>query len=149
MRRRNQRGLHWPSFVDETPDDYFFEPTKGEREAEQRYKNRLYRLEYLAGLKAKWETEDIARLKRRAAELESVVAKDRAYVERVNQIQQENDRVTNWWLAEQKKTADAIHAAQLKKLELILEDIQKDNARAERAELLRRNVVGGRRSNVR
>jgi hypothetical protein len=106
-------------------------------------------LEHLRVMQAQWMAEDFARFHRYAAELTVVVAKDRLWLEQVNEIQREQKRVNDYWLAEQKKTAEAIHAAQLKKLELILEDIQKDNARAERAELLRRNVVRGRRSNVR
>src|SRR5260370_30222694 len=67
--------------------DFFWEPTRGEIEADQRRANRLRRLEYLAKLKESWEREDCERLRRRAAELAVVVENDRAYIERVNAIE--------------------------------------------------------------
>ena len=101
-------------------------------------------LERLRLMQAQWVAEDLARLRRYAAELAVVVEKDKILLERVNEIQQEQKRVTGNWLAEQKKTADAIHKAQLKRLEQITEDIRKDAACAERRELLRRGVYRGR-----
>ena len=102
-------------------------------------------LERLRAMQAQWVAEDLARLRRYAAELAAVVEKDKIWLERVNERQKEQERVTNWWLGEQKKTADAIHEAQLARLEEITEDIRKSDARAERRELLRRGVYRGRR----
>ena len=95
-------------------------------------------------MQAQWVAEDLARLRRYVAELAVVIEKDVDWLDRVNAIQQEQKRVTDYWLAEQKKTADAIHKAHLKRLEQITEDIRKDAARAERRELLKRGVVRGR-----
>jgi len=102
-------------------------------------------LERLRAMQATWEREDIERHRRRAAEIAADVSRDIDWLERVNAIQKEQQRVENYWLEERKKTADAIHAAQLKRLEQITEDIRKDAARAERRELLRRGVYRGRR----
>jgi hypothetical protein len=103
-------------------------------------------LERLRIMQAQWVAEDLARLRRYVAELAVVVEKDVDWLDRVNAIQQEQKRVTDYWLAEQKKTADAIHKAHLKRLEQITEDIRKDAARAERRELLKRGVVRDRKA---
>jgi superfamily I DNA and/or RNA helicase len=91
----------------------------------------------LANLQNLWEREEAAYLKRmdnlrqkHIAVILVVAEQDRAWLERVNAIQEEQRKVTDYWLAEQKKTADAIHAAQLKRLEQITDDIRKDAARA-------------------
>jgi hypothetical protein len=102
-------------------------------------------LERLRAMQATWEREDIERHRRRAAEIAAVVSRDIAWLERVNAIQKEQQRVENYWLEERKKTADAIHKAQLKRLAQINEDIRKSDARLERRELLRRGVYRGRR----
>jgi hypothetical protein len=102
-------------------------------------------LERLRSMRATWELEDIERHRRRAAEIAADVSRDIDWLERVNAIQREQQRVENYWLAEQKKTADAIHKAQLKRLAQINEDIRKSDARIERQELLRRGVYRGRR----
>jgi hypothetical protein len=103
-------------------------------------------LERLRAMQATWEREDIERRRRRAAEIAADVSRDIDWLERVNAIQREQQRVENYWLEERKKTADAIHKAQLKRLAQINEDIRKSDARIERQELLKRGVVRGRKS---
>src|SRR5882672_11478065 len=63
-------------------------------------------LELLRIMQAQWVAEDLARLRRYVAELAVVVEKDVDWLDRVNAIQREQKRVTDYWLAEQKKTAD-------------------------------------------
>jgi hypothetical protein len=96
-------------------------------------------------MQATWEREDIERHRRRAAEIAADVSQDLDWLERVNAIQREQQRMENYWLEERKKTADAIHKAQLKRSAQINEDIRKSAVRAERQELLKRGVVRGRR----
>jgi hypothetical protein len=130
--------------------DMDFVPSKEEREAGRVRKQAARRLKNLANLMKLWQRQDDEYEQRRDAirqkHINTILAlaeQDRAWLERVNEIQQEQKRVTDYWLAEQKKTADAIHKAQLKRLAQINEDIKKSAARAERQELLRRGVVRG------
>jgi hypothetical protein len=64
----------------------------------------------------------------------------------VNAWEQEIERRRNFYLSEHQKEAKAIHAAQLKKLATILDDIRKTDCRLERKELTKRGVVRGRKS---
>lgn len=124
------------------PSDFFWGPTYEE-----------HQLSLLRKLKAKWAREDAAierkhleRMRKRAAELEQSVAKDREWLARLAERQEEQKRVTDYWLAEQKKQADAEHKALVARLAKATKEIQKSDARSEREELLRRGVVRGRRN---
>ena len=123
----------------ESLSNYDFVPSREEiAAAKQLAKNRRHAMRVLVNLGhllTLWTKEDEEldrrREERRQKHINAILAvaeQDRQWVERVNAIQEEQRKVTDYWLAEQKKTADAIHAAQLKRLEQITEDIRKDAA---------------------
>jgi len=107
----------------------------------------------LAALKKTWAKEDAAsdrlREQRRQKHIETILAAaelDRQWIEQYRAWEQEIDRRRNFYLSEHQKEATAIHAAQLKKLATILDDIRKTDCRLERKELTKRGVVRGRKS---
>jgi hypothetical protein len=133
--------------------DFDFAPTAEEKALEKKLRLQAKRrLVNLSNLQKLWQREEDAYLKRMDALRQKHVAvifaqveQDRIWLEKVNAIQEEQKRVTDYWLAEHEKESKAIHAAHLKKLAAIQEDIRKDNARAERQELDRKGLVRGKR----
>ena len=160
MRKNSTDMRSRPIFVlpaGESLTDYDFAPTKEEREIEkERAKHRRHAkrcLVNLAALKKTWAKEDAAsdrlREQRRQKHIETILATaelDRQWVEQYRAWEQEIERRRNFYLTEQQKEAKAIHAAQLKKLATILDDIRKTDCRLERKELTKRGVVRGRKS---
>src|SRR5882724_1991030 len=106
--------------------DFSFEPDDEEKASEFEKRRRQNRLAKLQRLEVLWAAQDAERLRRRAAELEIIVAADRLYVERATAVEQEEARVTNYWLEERKKTADAEMKSLLARLERATDSINKD-----------------------
>jgi hypothetical protein len=142
-RTRNKRPLRaLPMGL--SMSDFFWEATPEETLIEFEKKRRQSRLAKLHRLELIWAVQDTERLRRRAAELAAIVAQDRIYVARVNAIEQEQKRVTDYWLDEQKKTAEVEWKALLAKAEKLGKEIRKSDVRAEREVLARRGVLRGR-----
>lgn len=139
------RPLHVPFVLPPDvakPEDILWGPTYEE-----------HQLSLLRKLKAKWAREDAAierkhleRLRKRATELEQSIAKDREWLARLAERQEEQKRVTDYWVEEQRKQAEADHKALLARLAKATKEIQRSDARSEREELLRRGVVRGQRN---
>jgi hypothetical protein len=139
----------------ESLSDYDFSPSAEETAAaKQLAKNRKHAkrvLENLGHQLKQWERQDTEYQRTMTALRQKHIAAilvqaelDREWLARMNAWEQEINRRRNFYLTEHKKEVRAAHAAQLKKLEQIQNDIRKDNARAERQELLKRGLVKGR-----
>lgn len=127
--------------------DFYWKPTPDEKAVDSKFleRQRRNRLAKLQRLEKAWLAEDVERLKRRAAELELVAVQDRIYVARVTAIEQEQKRVTDYWLHEQEKQAAAERKALLERLERATKAINADTVQAERKVLAARGVLRGRR----
>jgi chromosome segregation ATPase len=127
----------WPKCIEETPDDFYFVPTREETQ-----------LDRLRCLEREWARRELFQLRRRAAELTVVVAADCAYVERQNALEAEIQRRKNYYEAVHKDEADQERKWLLARLEKATKEMNKSDVRAEHRELLRRGVYRGRRRAV-
>jgi hypothetical protein len=148
----------------ENLSDFDFVPSPEEKaatkEVAKRKKHAKRCLVNLANLQKLWEREEAAYLKHMDALRQKHIAailvqaeRDRIWLAQMNAWEQETnaweqeiDRRRNFYLSEHDKEAKAIHAARLKKLATILDDIRKTDCRLERKELTKRGVVRGRKS---
>ena len=143
--QRNQvRGrLALPPDVDLNYIDW--KPTVGEKQAIQRERTRKAKLEWLAAIQAKADSDELAFLRRKVAAQAQVIAADREWLDRQKELEEERAKVKAYYEQEHAKEEKAADKARLERLKKATDAINKDNARAERAELLRRGVVRGRR----
>lgn len=124
--------------------DFYWEPTHDEVKIERRGKQRLNDLTRLVMMKAKWEREDLDRVKRRLAEIGREVERDKVWLQQQEEWEREIERRRNYWLSEQAKEAERERNKLLARLEKANKEIVKSNALAERQELIRRGVYRGR-----
>jgi hypothetical protein len=141
----------------ENLSDFDFVPSAEEKAAAKEIgkhrahaKRCLVNLGHLQKLWAREDAEyDRRREARRQKHIETILAAaelDRQWVEQYRAWEQEIERRRNFYLTEHAKEDKATHAAQLKKLATILDDIRKTDCRLERKELTKRGVVRGRKS---
>jgi hypothetical protein len=145
--------------IHDTIGIYDFKPLPDERAAYQDWRRRKALLNQLDTMRARWDREDWTRIHDRAAQIAAAVERDRQNGE----LEERRNAVDRWWAAERAKDKEAMERlvdayqneldantvkqdkARLAALGKILENIQRDNARAEREELTWRGVVRGRR----
>ena len=101
---------------------------------------KLHRLERL------WAEQDLARMRRRVAELESVVKQDRSFVAREEAFEKEIQRRKDIILQLHDKEAADERKRLLAKLDAATKAINKDVVQAERKVLAARGVLRGRRN---
>ncbi len=143
QRNRVRSTMALPPDVDLNFIDW--QPTVGEKEATRRERTRKVKLEWLADQDAKFDAAELEHLRKKCAALQQVVDADRAWLERQKELEGDHAKVKAYYEQEADKEAQAERAALLKRLEKATKKINADNARTERAELLRRGVVRGRR----
>jgi hypothetical protein len=92
-------------------------------------------------MKERWDREDDARWRKRAAEIAAEVAKDLPWLAKMHEVEAEEERIRNWYLEELEKEEQ--DKQRRKKLRELTERINRDMVRAEREGLIRRGVYGG------
>jgi hypothetical protein len=114
-------------------DDIAWVPTREERQ-----------LAWLKEQKAKWDAEELAYYRKRCDELAIVVAADKAWIDRQNEIEAEMKKARDHYEAEHKKEEQAADRARRQKCLKLRKEINRDLVRAEREELIRRGIYKGR-----
>jgi hypothetical protein len=92
-------------------------------------------------MKERWDREDDARWRKRAAEIAAQVAKAQPWLAKMHEVEAEEERIRNWYLEELEKEEQ--DKQRRKKLRELTERINRDMVRAEREGLIRRGVYGG------
>ena len=122
-----------------------WQPTHSEKEATRRELTRKVKLEWLAEIQAKADRDELAYLRMKVAAQAKVIEADRDWLERQKEREDELKRVQAFYESEHQKEEQAADRARLARLKKATDAINKDNTRAERAELTRRGLVRGRR----
>ena len=126
--------------------DYLFAPDAEEIQVVVNERRRQDRLAKLHKLEKMWERQDLERLRRRAAELESVIAADKEWLEKQNAWDAEIERRKAIILKLHDEDAKLERERLLARLEKATKTMNAEIVRSERAELSRRGVVRGRKS---
>ncbi len=121
-------------------------PTVGEKEATRRERTRKAKLQWLADIQAKADRDELAYLRMKVAAQAKLIEADRDWLERQKEREDELEKVQAFYESEHAKEEQAADKVRLARLKKATDAINKDNARTERAELLRRGVVRGRRT---
>jgi hypothetical protein len=100
----------------------------------------------LKEMKADWDAQELAYYRRKARELGADVARDREWLERRNALEAELTAIQAYYRTEREKELAAEDKARREKAMQLLKEINTDIAKFERAELMRRGVVRGRRT---
>jgi hypothetical protein len=116
-------------------DDIAWVPTREER-----------LLAWLQEQKAKWDAEELAYYRKRCDQFAVIVAADKAWIDRQNEIEADIKRVRDYYEVERKKEEQAADKARREKCLKLRKEINRDLVRAEREELIRRGVYRGRSS---
>jgi hypothetical protein len=93
---------------------------------------------------ARFQQEELEYFHRRCDQLATIVAADKAWIDRQNEIEAEMKRVRDYYEGERKKEEQAADKARRQKCLKLLKEINRDLVRAEREELIRRGVYRGR-----
>jgi hypothetical protein len=114
--------------------DFYWYPTREERI-----------LERLAQMKAEWDAQELAYYRRKNQEFSIEVARDRAWLERQDELEAELTAIQTYFRTEREKELAAEDQARREKAKLVMKEINADIARFDRATLARRGVIRGRR----
>lgn len=127
--------------------DFYWQPTQEEKAVDSKFleRQRRNRLDKLRRLERLWAEQDLARMRRRVAELESVVKQDRAFVAREEAFEKEIQRRKAIILKLHDEEAEAERKRLLTKLAKVTAEMNAATVRSERALLARRGVVRGAR----
>jgi hypothetical protein len=143
MKRRRPSILALPAGV--KLEDFYFEPTAGEKRADTYRKTRLRKLEWLDEQQKLRDASELQWLRDRVAVLESVIQADKEFVAAENErdrrrmaAEAETKRVHDWWVAEQ-------HRELLARAERAGREINRDICKTERKVLEQRGIVRGKR----
>jgi len=125
--------------------DFLWEPDAEEKRVAVEAQRRQSRLAKLHRLEKLWAAQDFERLKRRAAELAAIVEQDRAFVAREQAFEREMQRRQAIIMQLHDEDAKLERKLLLARLEKATKELNKDVVRSERAALLAKGVVRGRR----
>jgi hypothetical protein len=115
--------------------DYYWYPTREERI-----------LGRLAEMRKEWDAQELAYYRRKAREFGEQVARDREWLQRHNALETELNAIQTYYRTEREKELAAEDKARRERAKQLLKEINTDIAKFERAELMRRGVVRGRRT---
>ena len=153
MRRRVQsRPRHWPAAINESPSDFYFEPTRGEQEAEQRIRNgarsRDHLLARLEEIRLQMLKDDERLRTLLLADMTAALEADRRRIAEIIRLEetrqrrmQEIQKMHDYYEAEHKREDEA----RRKKVAKFAKVIAKDSAKAERERLAAKGLIRGRR----
>ena len=102
-------------------------------------------LDWLRDKQAKWAKEDEARRRKRFAEIQAVVNRDRQASQRQEIVERELEKIQGYYRTELEKEAQAADVKRRAAAARILKNIARDKARVERETLAARGVLRGRR----
>jgi len=132
VRRKLRRPtVYTPGF---SFDEILFRPTNEERI-----------LDWLRDKQAHWAKEDETRRRKRFAEIQAAVNRDRQEAERQQFSERELEKVQSYFRAELEKEVKADDNRRRAALGKITKHVARDKARAERETLAARGVLRGRR----
>jgi hypothetical protein len=114
---------------------YWWHPTREERI-----------LTRLKEMKAEWDAQELAYHRRKYREFAADVARDREWLERQNAVGAELMAIQTYYKTAQEKELAAEDKARREKAKQLLKEINTDIAKFERAELMKRGVIRGSRS---
>lgn len=101
-------------------------------------------MDWLRDKQAQWAKEDESRRRKRFAEIQAAVIRDRQEAERQQFLERELEKVQSYYRAELEKEAKADDNKHRAALAKITKHVARDKARVERETLAARGVLRGR-----
>lgn len=115
-------------------DDIAWVPTREERQ-----------LAWLEEQKAKWDAEELAYYRKRCDQLAFIVAADKAWIDRQNEIEAGMKKVRDYYESEHRKEEQAADKRRLARLKQIIAEVNADICRTERERFAARGLIRGTR----
>lgn len=130
LRKKRRPTIYTPGF---SFDEIDFAPTREE-----------YTLDWLRAKQEQWKREDIARQRKRLAEILEHVERDREAAERQEIVERELKVIQDYYATEHEKEGKAADVKRRAAVDRILKRVARDKAEAEREALAARGVLRGR-----
>ena len=142
---RRSKPVVFPPVLLERMGDFFWEPDDAEIAVNIEQRRQRNFTAKMNRFLARYAEEELEYYRKRCAQIQALVAADKAWIERQNEIEAEMKRVRDYYEGEPKKEEQAADKARCEKCLKLRKEINRDMVRAELEELIRRGVYRGRR----